>query len=89
MRSYGVPEPRPEAVAFVLVRVLEFVLVRVLEFVLVPVLEFVFVAVLELVFVPVLMVRRVTHRSRMTGKSRCSTSTSATLALLRPHRSKG
>jgi hypothetical protein len=89
MRSYGVPEPRPEAVAPVFVPVLDFVLVRVLEFVLVRVLEFVLVPELELVFVAVLMVRRVTHRSRMTGKSRCSTSTSATLALLRPHRSKG
>jgi hypothetical protein len=35
------------------------------------------------------MVVLVAHRPRMTAKSRCSTSTSATLALLRPHRSKG
>jgi hypothetical protein len=37
----------------------------------------------------VVMVVLVAHPSRMTRKSRCSTSISATLALLRPHRSKG
>jgi hypothetical protein len=37
----------------------------------------------------VVMVVGVAHRPRMTAKSCCSTSTSATLALLRPHRSKG
>jgi hypothetical protein len=35
------------------------------------------------------MVVLVAHPPRMNDKSRCSTSISATLALLRPHRSKG